>query len=203
MNSWVQFPNRLYRRSRLIPRYLILALSANLTGLALHLAVWSPPLQAQTISTSAAPRSAAPRSAVPTSSTVQLTEPNPKKPIPESSHDEPCVTDCLVYTNLDISQTSFTEPSLWWSVRELGERLIPYWIVYPSEHRVEFTIDPQRWNWMNYFERYTLVTQLAYVLRPQGYSFYIFDPQQPEVPIASYTCEFANSPPDCQLQFMN
>jgi hypothetical protein len=148
----------------------------------------APTLQAQTLPIETA------------SSAIDLSS----KLIPPATHEsEPCTTDCVFFTDDDVSQTEFTQPSLWWSVRELGERLIPDWIVYPTAHRVDFTIDPQRWNWMNYFERYTLMTQLAYVLRPNGYDFRIFDPQQPDTPIASYTCEFAMTPPTCQVQFMN
>ncbi len=157
-------------------------------GLTLSLAV-SPALKAQALPT--AP-SVPPRSAI---------EPSIEPLAPEATDRLPCTTDCIFYTDSDISQTVFTQPSLWWSVRELGERLIPDWVVYPVERRVDFTIDPQRWNWMNYFERYTLMTQLAYVLRPNNYDFQIFDPQQPDFPVASYTCEFAIAPPACQLHF--
>lgn len=156
------------------------------TGLTLHV-VYPSALQAQPFPTA---------TTTPTPSTIT---PNSKLPEAEVRDPEPCTADCVFYTDDDISQTSFTQPSLWWSVRELGERLIPEWVVYPVEQRVDFTIDPQRWNWMNYFERYTLMTQLAYVLRPNHYDFQIFDPQQPDLPVASYTCEFAIAPPACQL----
>ena len=183
-----------------IGRILIYGLSV--TGLTFYLTCFFA-LHAQTVSPSSSV-SSLPHSptTTPIASDPQqpISTPPPQEPTQEPTQ-EPCSTDCFAYTNRDLSQTGLTHPSLWWSVRELGEQLIPNWVVYPNEHRVEFTIDPQRWNWMNYFERYTLVTQLAYVLRPQGYSFYIFDPQQPGEPIASYTCEFAINPPACQLHF--
>lgn len=159
-----------------------------IAGLTFH-ACHVPALQAQTL---------------PPETQTSATSQPPSKLIPPETNEHPsCTTDCVFFTDDDVSQTEFTQPSLWWSVRELGERLIPDWIVYPTAHRVDFTIDPQRWNWMNYFERYTLMTQLAYVLRPNGYDFQIFDPQQPDSPVASYTCEFTLSPPICQVRFMN
>ena len=112
-----------------------------------------------------------------------------------------CAPDCRIFTDDDISQRVLSEPSLWWSVREMGARLVPSWIVYPDEGRVDLAIDPQRWNWMDYFDRYTLVTELAHVLRPRGYNLRVFDPQQPERPVASYTCNFDTVPPTCRLRF--
>ncbi len=186
--SWGQSQILFHRPSGLTFQRTLLLLFA---GLTLH-SFYPPALQAQTFTTVTVATTA------PTPSTI---EPSSEPLAPETRDREPCTADCVFYTDSDISQTSFTQPSLWWSVRELGERLIPDWVVYPVERRVDFTIDPQRWNWMNYFERYTLMTQLAYVLRPNSYNFQIFDPQQPDLPVASYTCEFAIAPPACQLHF--
>jgi len=120
----------------------------------------------------------------------------------EGPEDRPpdCGPDCPFFTDVEISQQHLAEPSLWWSIEQIGTRLVPDWIVYPSEARVDLAIDPQRWNWMDYFERYTLVTQLSHVLRPREYDFRLFDPQEPERPVASYTCNFEIAPPDCQLR---
>jgi hypothetical protein len=114
--------------------------------------------------------------------------------------DNICPTD--VVTKDTICPTSLTIPSLWWADEQFGDKLLENWLAYPHEKRVDLVVNRQIWGLMDYYQRYAFVHRMVTVVRENEetgeneYNLRVFNRQEPELCLASYTCNANN----CQLQ---
>ena len=110
----------------------------------------------------------------------------------------------LAITQDEISETSLTPPSLWWSrdiitaaLRSLrsAPQWIEAWIAYlgseAQPRRVDVVVNPQIWNQLNYLERYAVLNQFGYVAKSYGYSTRFFRGLDLT---AAYICDFSQHP---------
>lgn len=101
-------------------------------------------------------------------------------------------SDRNVITDDMISQQGLTTPSLWWTQRQFGGKLLEHWLAYPgspnSPRRVDLVVDRQLWGLSTYLERYTFVNQFGTAAKEFGYSLRVFNDQG--APLASYACNF-------------
>lgn len=114
--------------------------------------------------------------------------------------DESCPTN--VVTKDTICQTGLTIPSLWWADEQFGDKLLENWLAYPDEKRIDLVVNRQIWGLMDYYQRYAFVHRMGTVVRETGdtgdtgYNLRVFNRQEPELCLASYTCSANN----CQLK---
>lgn len=117
--------------------------------------------------------------------------------------DNPCPTD--VITKDTICPTSLSIPSLWWADEQFGDKLLENWLAYPEEKRIDLVVNRQIWGLMDYYQRYAFVHRMGTVVRgtrdteEKGYNLRVFNRQEPELCLASYTCSAQN----CQLKIIN
>ena len=111
-----------------------------------------------------------------------------------------CTSESPIITKDTISQTDLTVPSLWWASEQFGGKLLENWLAYPEERRVDLVVNRQRWTLLDYLQRYAFVNQMGTVARSDGYNVRIFNRQEPDVPIATYTCNFSMSIPQCEIE---
>ena len=111
-----------------------------------------------------------------------------------------CTSESTIITKDTISQTELTVPSLWWASEQFGGKLLENWLAYPEERRVDLVVNRQRWTLLDYLQRYAFVNQMGTVARSDGYNVRIFNRQEPDVPIATYTCNFSMSIPQCEIE---
>lgn len=114
-----------------------------------------------------------------------------------------CPTD--VVTKDTICPTHLTLPSLWWADEQLGDKLLENWLAYPEKKRIDLVVNRQIWGLMDYYQRYAFIHRMGTVVRgarnpgENGYNLRIFNRQEPELCLASYTCSAQN----CQLKVMD
>lgn len=114
--------------------------------------------------------------------------------------DETCPTNII--TKDTICQTGLTIPSLWWADEQFGDKLLENWLAYPDEKRIDLVVNRQIWGLMDYYQRYAFVHRMGTVVRETGdpgetgYNLRVFNRQEPELCLASYTCSTNN----CQLK---
>ena len=111
-----------------------------------------------------------------------------------------CTSSSLIITKDTISQIDLTVPSLWWASEQFGGKLLENWLAYPEERRVDLVVNRQRWTLLDYLQRYAFVNQMGTVARSDGYNVRIFNRQEPDMPIATYTCNFSMSLPQCEIE---
>ena len=111
-----------------------------------------------------------------------------------------CTSESPIITKDTISQTDLTVPSLWWASEQFGGKLLENWLAYPEERRVDLVVNRQRWTLLDYLQRYAFVNQMGTVARSDGYNVRIFNRQEPDMPIATYTCNFSMSLPQCEIE---
>ena len=98
-----------------------------------------------------------------------------------------------------MSQAQPTIPSLWWAEEQFGGKLLENWLAYPDRQRVDLVVNRQLWSLLNYMERYSFVNSFGTVARDYGYNTRVFIANQPQEPLATYTCNFSTSLPVCNL----
>lgn len=110
-----------------------------------------------------------------------------------------------VVTAKTISQDNLTVPSLWWAKEQFADKLLDNWIAYPSDGikagRVDLIVNRQMWLLLDYLQRYEFVHHFGTIARGYGYNIRVFNYQQ-EL-LATYTCNFSNSPQECDINYLN
>ncbi|MBD2627646.1 hypothetical protein [Trichormus variabilis] len=113
-------------------------------------------------------------------------------------------TDSVITANT-INPERLTIPSLWWAKENSENKLLDNWIAYPNSDkqpaRVDLIVNQQIWSLLDYLERYNFVNQMGSMARNFGYNIRVFNYQQE--PLATYTCNFSNSPELCNIQMNN
>ena len=102
-----------------------------------------------------------------------------------------------------MSQAKPTVPSLWWAEEQFGGKLLENWLAYPDRQRVDLVVNRQLWSLLNYIERYSFVNSFGTVARDYGYNTRVFIANQPQKPLATYTCNFSTSPAVCNLDIVS
>lgn len=105
----------------------------------------------------------------------------------------------IVTANI-ISQTKITTPSFWWAEEqfdEFGGKLLTNWIAYQEEKRIDLVVNRQPWTLLNYLERYGFVNKFGTVARDYNYNVRVCNQQA--VLLATYTCDYSKTLPDCRL----
>lgn len=108
-----------------------------------------------------------------------------------------------VLTATTISQRGLTNPSLWWAREQFAGKLLNNWLAYPSENRVDLIVNQQLWTLLDYMARYSLVNKLGTIARQDGYNIRFFSVSQPDLPLATYTCDFSNPQGRCSIELEN
>lgn len=109
-----------------------------------------------------------------------------------------------VITSETTSPTGLTSPSLWWPKDQFDPfagKLLTNWLAYPNEHRVDLVVNRQLWSLLDSFGRYSFVNKFGTVAREYGYNTRVFILNQPNTPLATYTCNFSTAPPLCDINF--
>jgi hypothetical protein len=110
-----------------------------------------------------------------------------------------------IITAKTIHPQKLTVPSLWWVKENSENQLLANWIVYPVSKteppRVDLIVNQQVWGVLDYLERYGFVNRLGSIASQSGYNIRVFDDQKE--PLATYTCNFPQSPASCRLQINN
>ncbi|WP_016950554.1 hypothetical protein [Anabaena sp. PCC 7108] len=111
----------------------------------------------------------------------------------------------LVITANTINPERLTIPSLWWAKENSENKLLDNWIAYPTTEqqaaRIDLIVNQQIWSLLDYLERYNFVNKMGSMARNFGYNIRVFNYQQE--PLATYTCNFSNSPDLCKIQMSN
>ena len=105
-----------------------------------------------------------------------------------------------VITANTISQTGISTPSLWWAedqFDEFGGKLLTNWIAYPDTNRIDLVVSRQPWTLLDYLARYSFVNRFGTVARGYNYDVRVFNDQA--ALLATYTCNYTQEQPDCQL----
>ncbi|WP_427158963.1 hypothetical protein ACQFX9_23680 [Aliinostoc sp. HNIBRCY26] len=107
-----------------------------------------------------------------------------------------------VITANTIKLTELTTPSLWLAQEISQNKLLDNWIAYPGNqtesNRVDLVVNQQIWSLLDYVERYEFVNRLGSAARKDNYNMRVFNYQGDL--LATYTCNFQNSPPTCNIQ---
>lgn len=109
-----------------------------------------------------------------------------------------------IITANTISQTGITNPSFWWAeeqFNEFGGKLLSNWIAYQDKKRVDLVVNRQPWTLLDYLGRYRFVNKFGTVARDYDYNVRIFDQQAALV--ATYTCSYSTTPPDCAIRIFD
>jgi|GEM_PF-2525074 len=95
------------------------------------------------------------------------------------------------------SQKGFTVPSLWWTSRQFGEKLILDWQAYGTEQvgsqQINVIVRPELWTRYTYFERYGFLLKFGRDASNFGYQLLVLDSE--DFLLGAYTCNFAQSNP--------
>ncbi|MEP0751893.1 hypothetical protein NDA03_06640 [Trichocoleus sp. Lan] len=102
-----------------------------------------------------------------------------------------------------MSQAKPTVPSLWWAEEQFGGKLLENWLAYPDRQRVDLVVNRQLWSLLNYIGRYSFVNNFGTVARDYGYNTRVFIANQPQEPLATYTCNFSTTPVVCDLDIIS
>ncbi len=102
-----------------------------------------------------------------------------------------------------MSQAKPTVPSLWWAEEQFGGKLLENWLAYPDRQRVDLVVNRQLWSLLNYIGRYSFVNSFGTVARDYGYNTRVFIANQPQEPLATYTCNFTTTPVVCDLDIVS
>jgi hypothetical protein len=105
-----------------------------------------------------------------------------------------------IITAKTISQTGIATPSLWWAEEQFdafGGKLLINWIAYPDQKRIDLVVSPQPWTLLDYLGRYRFVNEFGTVARDYNYNVRVFNRQG--VRLATYTCDYSKTLPDCQI----
>lgn len=100
-----------------------------------------------------------------------------------------------------ISPTSLTNPSLWWAEEQFNEfdgKLIQNWIAYQDKKRVDLVVNRQLWTLLDYLGRYSFLSKFGAAARDYQYNVRVFNERAGL--LATYTCTYSTTPPDCQLK---
>ncbi|WP_371416897.1 hypothetical protein [Dolichospermum sp. UHCC 0259] len=107
-----------------------------------------------------------------------------------------------IITAKTIDPQKLTVPSLWWAKENSEKQLLDNWIVYPASQteapRADLIVNQQIWGLLDYFGKYVFVNRLGSLASKSGYNIRIFNYQKE--PLATYTCNFPQSPASCRLQ---
>jgi hypothetical protein len=110
-----------------------------------------------------------------------------------------------IITAKTIHPQKLTVPSLWWAKENSENKLLDNWIAYPASKteppRVDLIVNQQIWSLLDYMERYVFVNRLGGIASQSGYNIRVFDYQKE--PLATYTCNFPQSPTLCSIQISN
>ena len=111
------------------------------------------------------------------------------------------VTDNII-TAKTIHPQKLTVPSLWWAKENSENNLLENWIVYPASQtetpRADLIVNQQIWSLLDYVQKYVFVNRLGSLASQSGYNIRIFNYEKE--PLATYTCNFPQSPSSCRLQ---
>lgn len=100
-----------------------------------------------------------------------------------------------------VSTRSLTDPSLWWAEEQFNEfdgKLIQNWIAYRDKKRVDLVVNRQLWSILDYLGRYSFLSKFSAAARDYQYDVRVFNERAGLV--ATYTCNYSATPPDCQLK---
>ena len=107
-----------------------------------------------------------------------------------------------IITAKTIDPQKLTVPSLWWAKENSEKQLLDNWIVYPPSqtepHRADLIVNQEIWGLLDYFGKYVFVNRLGSLASKFGYNIRIFNYQKEA--LATYTCNFSQSPASCRLQ---
>jgi hypothetical protein len=107
-----------------------------------------------------------------------------------------------IITAKTIDPQKLTVPSLWWAKENSEKQLLDNWIVYPPSQteppRADLIVNQQIWGLLDYFGKYVFVNRLGGLASKFGYNIRIFNYQKEA--LATYTCNFSQSPASCRLQ---
>lgn len=98
-----------------------------------------------------------------------------------------------------IDPEGLTVPSLWWTAQQFGDKSLETWLAYPEVQRVDLVVNRQVWSLWDYLDRYQFVNHFGLAARYDGYNLRVFVRQQPDVPVAAYTCNFEVDPVVCRM----
>ncbi|MDJ0796112.1 MAG: hypothetical protein QNJ51_04625 [Calothrix sp. MO_167.B12] len=108
----------------------------------------------------------------------------------------------FVVTANTIYQDKMAVPSFWWAKENSENKLLDNWIAYPASvkepARVDLVVNQQIWSLLDYLERYNFVNQMGNLARTYSYNVRVFNYQQER--LATYTCNFENSPALCNIE---
>ena len=95
------------------------------------------------------------------------------------------------------SQKGLTVPSLWWTDRQYGQKLVVNWLVYPpntaGDKQVNLIIRSDIWSRYTYSERYAVINQFGTFANQYGHQLVVFNRQG--TPLAAYVCDLSKMPP--------
>ena len=107
-----------------------------------------------------------------------------------------------IITAKTIDPQKLTVPSLWWAKENSENKLLENWIAYPASQteppRADLIVNQQIWGLLDYLQKYVFVNRLGSLASQSGYNIRIFNYQKE--PLATYTCNFPQSPASCRLQ---
>ena len=130
----------------------------------------------------------------------------PSPPCPTLSQIEQLEQEILpaperdIVTANTVSQEGLSTPSLWWAKEqfdEFGGKLVTNWIAYQNEKRIDLVVNLQPWTILDYLGRYRFVNKFGTVARDYQYNIRVCD-QQAET-LATYSCNYNRTFPDCQI----
>jgi len=119
---------------------------------------------------------------------------------PPTDEAEPPQEDALV-TPQEISQKGLTDPSFWWAQEQFNKfdgKLINSWVADREQKMLYLFVNRQLWTLMDYLGRYSFVNKFGTVARDYQYDVRLFNQQR--VPLASYTCDYSQTPADCTIR---
>jgi hypothetical protein len=109
-----------------------------------------------------------------------------------------------IVTANNISQSSVSNPSLWWAkeqFNEVSDKLINNWIAYQDEKRIDLIVNRQPWTLLDYLGRYRFINRFGTVARTHNYNVRIFNQQGDK--LATYTCNYTQSPALCAIVILD
>jgi hypothetical protein len=110
-----------------------------------------------------------------------------------------------VITANTLSPRNITTPSFWWAKEQFDEfdgKLINNWIAYKDKKRVDLVVNNQLWSLLDYMGRYRFVNKFGTVAR-YNYQYDVRVFNQQAALEATYTCNYASTPPDCTIRIFN
>ncbi len=102
-----------------------------------------------------------------------------------------------IATALTPSQKGLTVPSLWWTDRQYGQKLVVNWLVYPEntlgQRQVNLIVRSDIWSRYTYSERYAVANHFGTFASQYGHQLIVLNRQG--FPLASYLCDLADTRP--------